>query len=896
EALVICHKKGVIHRDLKPHNILIEKETQSPILVDFGLAGQLQFDADNENLTNTGQSIGTPAFMAPEQVEARGNFGDMNQSTDVWGLMATLYYCLTGQAPYTGSTAINIISQLMKKPPIPPIHINKAVPPWLNAICSDSMQQKQALRPELETILKRFKEPDLQTKAPLPLWAQKAVKGLKLVTVAAIVFGLAYFLRDDQAPIIHLTSLPTDCGKSFSLSGEIIESSLKDVYIQYSETGQKRAIPVTDGQFHATIPSLEGKSDYQIIAIDSNGNQQKESFTITGHHKAPALSLTKEHHAQTRQVKLTMTASPNCEIQVMINDSRHVFKGPKATFEKILKQGLNTIKVTATGPYKNATIIEEVIESNQLIYTVGKANPGFGDEHLTDLSRAIKKASKEQANVLILPGVHNTTLEFEGSTKGKASQVKVFGLSTPEAPAVIESNKDITVHIRSGTIVFDNIHFRNTQNEGVGAVLNIGGGVVKIKRCHFETASKEKVLISTSNNPKAATSSIELTQCTLNGGKNSFYLGPNSQTKLRQCKLSQALEALILIQSCQLKARDVDFKGGQSAVRSNSTMIFAKTPSKIDINDCRFEGQRAHVFELSSRSELRCTKSTIDHKAKKHSSFWGKQKNKITVSNTTILNEGGLCFIAENDSVITANKCTIERPYTIGKFEKGGVLRMTNCIARSIQDTGFHGFERGRLALVRCKLINGNKSAISLCNPDSQTTLQDCLIRGFTQALVLNSPKPLGAVEIKGCRFEESKFIAIEIRGQISSVRFENNTITKNNLGLLVERLDKGGPAHFSIKNCEFKGNVTHGLLLAGPNINIKLDNCLFEDNARKASVYWGQSTIYVARGSQLEIRDGSIEKNEGPALHNHSGKIRVFPGVVIDQNKGDNKGVIQQD
>ncbi|MBX3471078.1 MAG: serine/threonine protein kinase, partial [Planctomycetes bacterium] len=112
-ALHHAHGHGVVHRDVKPHNILIAADG-TPLLADFGLAK----DAGADGLTVTGQVLGTPAYMAPEQ--ALGDLARVDRRADVYALGATLYEALTGAPPFAGATAMNILRQVIEDDPAPP--------------------------------------------------------------------------------------------------------------------------------------------------------------------------------------------------------------------------------------------------------------------------------------------------------------------------------------------------------------------------------------------------------------------------------------------------------------------------------------------------------------------------------------------------------------------------------------------------------------------------------------------------------------------------------------------------------------------------------------------------------------------------------------------------------
>src|SRR5262249_32286353 len=131
-AVAYAHSRGVIHRDLKPANILVGQFGET-LVVDWGLAKQVgrvePAKADAEGTLTTaeetpgdatamGQAVGTPAFMAPEQ--AAGRHDVVGPAADVYGLGATLYYLLTGRAPYEGSDKFAVLAAVQRGALMPP--------------------------------------------------------------------------------------------------------------------------------------------------------------------------------------------------------------------------------------------------------------------------------------------------------------------------------------------------------------------------------------------------------------------------------------------------------------------------------------------------------------------------------------------------------------------------------------------------------------------------------------------------------------------------------------------------------------------------------------------------------------------------------------------------------
>ena len=135
DALHYAHEKGVIHRDLKPQNILIDKDGE-PHITDFGLAKR---DVGEITMTMKGQILGTPAYMSPEQ--ARGASHDADARSDVYSLGVVLFQLLTGELPFRGSARM-LLKQVLEDDP-PSLHrLNSSVPKDLETICLKCMEKQ----------------------------------------------------------------------------------------------------------------------------------------------------------------------------------------------------------------------------------------------------------------------------------------------------------------------------------------------------------------------------------------------------------------------------------------------------------------------------------------------------------------------------------------------------------------------------------------------------------------------------------------------------------------------------------------------------------------------------------------------------------------------------------
>ena len=139
DALQYAHERGVVHRDVKPSNVMLD-DVGRPHLMDFGLAKR---DAGEVTMTIEGQVLGTPAYMSPEQ--ARGEAHKVDGRSDVYSLGVILYELLTGELPFRGSQRM-LLHQVLHDEPKPPRRLNDRIPRDLETICLKAMAKEPARR------------------------------------------------------------------------------------------------------------------------------------------------------------------------------------------------------------------------------------------------------------------------------------------------------------------------------------------------------------------------------------------------------------------------------------------------------------------------------------------------------------------------------------------------------------------------------------------------------------------------------------------------------------------------------------------------------------------------------------------------------------------------------
>ncbi|QDU18957.1 WD40 repeat domain-containing serine/threonine protein kinase [Urbifossiella limnaea] len=208
-AVQYAHEQGVIHRDIKPGNILIDAAGE-PQLIDFGLAR----DLTNPGVTRAGEVLGTPLYMAPEQVG--GNARDADARTDVYALGAVFYELLTGRPPFSPTGPVGLARQIAEDAPPRPRHVRPGVPRTLEAVClrclekepGDRFQSAEGLATELrhwsEGRSQRVWHPSRAGRVRRwwrrqKLWARRAIQVAGTLAVACAGLGWTAWTLNQQA-------------------------------------------------------------------------------------------------------------------------------------------------------------------------------------------------------------------------------------------------------------------------------------------------------------------------------------------------------------------------------------------------------------------------------------------------------------------------------------------------------------------------------------------------------------------------------------------------------------------------------------------------------------------------------------------------------------------------
>jgi serine/threonine-protein kinase len=345
-AVAYAHSRGVLHRDLKPQNVVLGDYGEVMVL-DWGLArlmGRTEVpddpaplavaaEADGEG-TMQGEVLGTPAYMAPEQ--AQGRLDLLSPATDVYGLGAILYEVLTGKQPFTGSESTAVLHQVIHQAPARPRAVVPAAPAALEAVCLKALAKKPAGRyasaKELAAEVQHFLagEPVTAYREPLTVRAGRWVKRHRvLVTSCAAaglvaLVGLVLLLVLQARANRELQAANERERQRFELAMEAIKTYhtgvSEDVLLkqeQFQEL-QKRLLGGAAGFYGKLEELLQDQSDVRSRRALGNAYYELGELTRKIGSQPEALKV----HQKALAVRRELAGAPDADVEVRLDVAR----------------------------------------------------------------------------------------------------------------------------------------------------------------------------------------------------------------------------------------------------------------------------------------------------------------------------------------------------------------------------------------------------------------------------------------------------------------------------------------------------------------------------------------------------------------------------------------------
>jgi tetratricopeptide (TPR) repeat protein len=225
-GLAAAHARGLVHRDVKPSNIMLESDSGRAKVMDFGLARAM--DGAGERMASSGGLVGTPAYMSPEQINSPDR---VDQRSDVYSLGVVLYELLTGEQPFRGASPLVLLRRVAHDEPRPPRRLNSKIPRDLETICLKCLQKEprrryadgRALAEDLGRFLggRSIRARPAGRLERFGRWCRRQPAQAGLVAAVALIlvggiFALTQWLMLRQADELH----KSDVARSYNQFGE----------------------------------------------------------------------------------------------------------------------------------------------------------------------------------------------------------------------------------------------------------------------------------------------------------------------------------------------------------------------------------------------------------------------------------------------------------------------------------------------------------------------------------------------------------------------------------------------------------------------------------------------------------------------------------------------------
>lgn len=722
-ALHYCHEQGIAHRDLKAANVLIREEDQKAILIDFGLVKARAIDSSSEEaLSKTGELLGTPDYMAPEQFDQKVDFGEPGPASDVWAFGVLLYRSLTDQKPFQGQSLFQLCKNILSKEPAPIHQLNPDAHPALVALTMKCLQKNAQERPSMAEV-KRYLESYDHVEVPRePLsWPVRVFMALLFVMIFS---GFFYVLFGDRSPPQVTLNLPKKglYKDTVSIAGEVNESGC-------SVTVNGKVLLVENRKFQFDWPLTKDGNAYEIRVEDRAGNVT----TAGGQPK--------------RQMEVFVGAGEKCDFQTISEALREAPKGMPIT----VKAGRYEEALLIDRP---SHIVAEQGAGEVIIEAKGKSCVLVmeGESILEGMTLIAEKAEKvgESRAVLIEKG--KLTLR-----NCRVRARRGCGISLQGSRARLIAEKCVVEECRIG--IFSKRGKAKLEDCSVSKsqIYNIeyDGGELTLNRCQLNDSKQKMGLILRSEAKVRVTDSI----FEGNSGQ-AIRVTEGASLRMKTCRVLKTKKAPLL------KNAKTPFHG---------TGIYGENGAEIDLEDCQIYGNEKHGLWLQDSGNRLVLRNceVLQNQGRGITVKEGKQS--VTLRECEISRNLRDGFAVDGDSRLQLERVRAEKNGSHGFYvKKGARFEGTDCRAFSNGEGGFVFFIKTEAVLKTCIAIGNQRSGFNV-QTKSKLDAENCQAKANSHGLFVKESRAAWS----GGHFTDQKRSAIYAEKnstvQLRSVEYKDN-------------------------------------------------------------------------------------------------------------------------
>ncbi|MDF1661246.1 MAG: protein kinase [Planctomycetota bacterium] len=698
EALSYCHEKGIVHRDVKPANILIEEDQDSigrPVLVDFGL---VKMDPDklreslemSQALTKAGQTIGSPAFAAPEQLH--GNTAKFGPAMDVWGFGATLFWFLTGQLPYNAKNMAELYAASRKRDPDRVKSFEPLIPHWLDELCSLCLQREPDDRPSMAVVVELLQQK--QHSAIRSIKVKPLIIAGLLLPLAIVGLALTLFRIDREAPKLQIEwQQGTSSKRRIRIPGRVDDESPVTLFVKKknSKSPPQEFAVNQDGQFSLDLNLSEGKNLFLVSAVDESGNKSPtKTLTIFRDSIPPQIdfsAMPKSTHDETLKIEGTVSE----KAVVRIGDRLLKVVGNRFEDWISLGKGWNQFTILATDPAGNQSSQVIKIERLPVIHVYPKDSAENKLNTFHSVGRALASAPAH-SRILIHSGVYYESFDID-----KTLSLQGVG----DRSTIIFRNSGPSFKLRANGIKISGLTLESTSKKTTDSqALKILGNDCSIDNCVISSIMKQGINVGVGvvkEKSKAYVGLVVKSSIIQNCGRTGFNITAGSDVKIIDCVFQKNKSAGVMVS----KGSSAEFSGCR--FEQNGSGIGGNQNAKITARDCYFFDNRAEAvwIENGSRAPLKKCKVVRNGQWQggvQRPGLNAMAQSKLTVLSCVIKDGYGVGVLAQDKGRLILKNCQILNHRSAGlAAQRDGLVTHQNCIINGNRAGSFYKVSGGRI-------------------------------------------------------------------------------------------------------------------------------------------------------------------------------------------------------